>query len=220
MIKAIIFDFDGVIVESVDIKTEAFAKLFAKEGKEAVKEIVNYHLNNTGVSRYDKFKFIYKEILHRPLDNEKFLALCDKFSQLVVDSVVKAPYTKGVRGFLENNASEYQLFVISATPQEEMKRIIRERKMTHFFKRVYGAPIKKTDAVQDILIKEEIKSNNILYVGDSMSDYIAAKNNALNFVARINNNKSIFANIDCIKVKDLKNLTTIIESFNDINSAL
>ncbi len=32
MIKAIIFDFDGVIVESVDIKTKAFARLFEHGG--------------------------------------------------------------------------------------------------------------------------------------------------------------------------------------------
>ena len=63
MVKAIIFDFDGVLVESVDIKTRAFARLFESEENDAVKEIVNYHLGHAGVSRFEKFKYIYNNIL-------------------------------------------------------------------------------------------------------------------------------------------------------------
>ena len=55
MIKAIIFDFDGVLVESLDIKTRAFAKLFGPEGPDMAKRVVDYHLQNGGVSRYEKF---------------------------------------------------------------------------------------------------------------------------------------------------------------------
>ena len=143
MIKTIIFDFDGVIVESVDIKTNAFAKLFEHEGEEIVKRIVNYHLDNTGVSRYEKFKYIYKEILNRPLNDDEFQMLCNKFANLVVDGVVKAPYVKGAKEFLESYAEKYNYFVISATPQDEIEEIIKEQNVTHFFKAVYGAPIKK-----------------------------------------------------------------------------
>ena len=59
MLKAILFDFDGVLVESVDIKTKAFAKLFENEGPEIVNKVVEYHLANGGVSRFKKFDYIY-----------------------------------------------------------------------------------------------------------------------------------------------------------------
>ena len=50
MWSAIVFDFDGVILESLDIKTRAFAALF--DGfPDHTEQIAGYHLNNLGVSR-------------------------------------------------------------------------------------------------------------------------------------------------------------------------
>ncbi|MDD5437468.1 MAG: HAD hydrolase-like protein, partial [Candidatus Omnitrophica bacterium] len=84
MLRAIIFDFDGVLVESVDLKTGAFAKLFAAEGEDVVRKVVEYHLGNTGVSRFDKFRYIYKNILNRELSEEKFADLGRDFADLVM----------------------------------------------------------------------------------------------------------------------------------------
>jgi len=49
-----------VLVESTDIKTKAFAELFKSEGKAVVKKIVNYHLMNEGVSRYESLDIFLK----------------------------------------------------------------------------------------------------------------------------------------------------------------
>ena len=59
MIKAIVFDFDGVLAESANLKTRAFSDLFKGEDEETVRQIVAYHLKNAGVSRFEKFKIIY-----------------------------------------------------------------------------------------------------------------------------------------------------------------
>ena len=59
-IKAIIFDFDGVIVESMDIKTQAFAHLFRKCSEDIIKKVIQLHLDNGGMSRYEKFKISTK----------------------------------------------------------------------------------------------------------------------------------------------------------------
>jgi len=58
MVKAIIFDFDGVILESVGVKKEAFRRLF-QYYPEKVDEIVNYHMQQGGLSRYRKFQHIF-----------------------------------------------------------------------------------------------------------------------------------------------------------------
>jgi beta-phosphoglucomutase-like phosphatase (HAD superfamily) len=58
-VKAVLFDFDGVIVESVYVKTEAFRELFAGES-EYLSEILAFHLANGGMSRYTKFEIIYR----------------------------------------------------------------------------------------------------------------------------------------------------------------
>ncbi|KJU81323.1 Haloacid dehalogenase domain protein hydrolase [Candidatus Magnetobacterium bavaricum] len=212
MIKLIFFDFDGVIVESVSIKTNAFAKLFEDEGDEVVKKVVDYHIAHTGISRFDKIKHIYNNFLNRTISDECFDFLCNKFADLVIDNVIKAPYVKGAIEFLEKYYSRYTCFVVSATPYDELLKIIKQRNLTDYFKGIYGAPQSKLDIVRNILLDERVKSHNALYVGDAMSDYNAAQENKVNFIARINANESIFADVDCIKILDLRQLNIVISN--------
>ena len=83
MIRALVFDFDGVLVESVDTKTKAYAALFKDEGEEVIRSVLKYHLENGGVSRFEKFRFIYQRILCQPLSKEKFHSLCENFSKMI-----------------------------------------------------------------------------------------------------------------------------------------
>ncbi|MFT4805179.1 MAG: beta-phosphoglucomutase-like phosphatase (HAD superfamily), partial [Psychroserpens sp.] len=70
--ECVFFDFDGVIVESGDIKTEAFMELYEVHGiQEAVKK---HHLENQGVSRFDKFEWIAKNLLNETYSEEKGVA--------------------------------------------------------------------------------------------------------------------------------------------------
>jgi phosphoglycolate phosphatase-like HAD superfamily hydrolase len=57
-------------------------------------------------------------------------------------------------------------------------------------------------------------NKEIVYIGDSLSDYKAAMDNSINFIARINNNENIFKDIECVKINNLANLeNVIIENF-------
>ncbi|MGB9498885.1 MAG: hypothetical protein ACKVE4_03865 [Dissulfuribacterales bacterium] len=58
--QAIFFDFDGVIFDSVNVKTDAFANMFEVYGAEVRDAVVKYHLDNGGVSRMEKFKYYYR----------------------------------------------------------------------------------------------------------------------------------------------------------------
>ena len=213
--KLILFDFDGVLVESVDIKTKAFAQLFESEGKAIVEKVVDYHLKNAGVSRFEKIKYIYKNMLIRDLSEKTFDGLCLQFSHLVVDEVVSAPYVEGAKEFLDDYANKYSCFVASATPQDEIEAIIKRRQMQGCFKGIYGSPKKKGDIVREILAAYTLEHNEMpfnsalspqsfVYVGDALSDYQAAKDNSIRFIARITGNE--FENIDCMKMRDLVNL--------------
>jgi beta-phosphoglucomutase len=64
MLATLILDFDGVIVESIPLKTVAFSKIFSFAPPKHLDEIIAFHLENGGMSRYDKFRHIYANILH------------------------------------------------------------------------------------------------------------------------------------------------------------
>jgi phosphoglycolate phosphatase-like HAD superfamily hydrolase len=184
MIKAIIFDFDGVLVESVDIKTEAFRKLFSFSPSH-LDEIVRYHINNTGISRFEKFRHIYANILHEDLPDNKFHELSDRFSSLVIDAVVKAPCVPGAGGFLKRFFTTIPLFVISATPEDELREIIQKRQMGQFFRAISGSPAKKADNISALIRKGAIDPDKIIYVGDAVNDLNAAWQVGVRFIGRI-----------------------------------
>ena len=62
--KLIFFDFDGVIKDSNRIKTQAFQELFKEFGNKISSKVVNHHIQNMGISRYDKITYYYKEFLN------------------------------------------------------------------------------------------------------------------------------------------------------------
>ncbi|EAL7445452.1 HAD family hydrolase, partial [Campylobacter coli] len=72
-IKNIIFDFDGVILDSVELKTQAFAELFKEFPKNKVQELVKYHIQNGGISRYHKIQYFFENILCEEISDKEIL---------------------------------------------------------------------------------------------------------------------------------------------------
>ncbi|OPY36113.1 MAG: Phosphoglycolate phosphatase [Methanoregula sp. PtaU1.Bin051] len=180
----LIFDFDGVLVESVDIKTRAFQELFSFAPNH-IKEIVGYHTMNAGISRFEKFRHIYTNILHEELTDEKFQALSDRFSSLVIDAVVAAPCVPGARGLLRKFSGTIPMSVISATPEEELREIIRRRRMDLFFTRISGSPAKKADNIHALVEWEHLDPGKTIYIGDAINDLNAALQTGVRFIGRI-----------------------------------
>lgn len=175
MPKAIVFDFDGVILQSVDIKTRAFEALFASEAPEARALIVGYHLANGGISRFEKFRYAYREVLRRPLPPEDEKALGDRFNALVEEAVSVCPWVPGAREFLEARHRSLPLFVASGTPQSELRRIVERRALGGFFRGVYGTPDKKDAILRAVASALPCEPGDLLMVGDARNDYDAAR---------------------------------------------
>jgi HAD superfamily hydrolase (TIGR01549 family) len=184
MIKAVILDFDGVILESCNIKTQAFKELF-KDNPAHLDAIISYHISNSGVSRYKKFTYFYKKILNQPLTEEKLKDLGENFSQLILDEVKKCAFVPGAREFLKDFSKKIDLFVASGTPETELRAIVKERGLENYFRGVYGTPATKSEIIFKILDKENLNTDDVVFVGDSYTDYSEAFKAGVPFVARI-----------------------------------
>jgi len=184
MIKGVILDFDGVIAESVDVKTDAFRSLF-REYPKHLDTITRYHISNGGISRFDKFRHIYQNILKEDLPEDKFNELCRHFNELVVNKVIEAPFVEGARQFLDNCHGCYALFVVSATPEAEIKEITMRKDIAMYFDGIYGSPERKADLIKKILKNNNFRNNEVLFIGDSINDLHAAEEAGIRFAGRI-----------------------------------
>lgn len=186
-IEAIIFDFDGVILESVGIKTDAFAALF-KDYPQHLQSILAFHKSHGGMSRFEKFGKIYQDILCQPLSQEKKEELGRRFSKYVYQKILECPFVGGAQDFLEKYHLFLPLFIASGTPDAEMKSIVRDRGLEKYFKEVYGSPLKKKEIILKIMDDSRFKKQNLILVGDSAEDEEGARAAGIGFIWRTKEN--------------------------------
>lgn len=212
MFKTIILDFDGVILESLDVKTKAFLKVY-QDYPEYADEIARYHLQNGGVSRYKKFVHINNNIIGIPITDGEIEEMAKTFSEAVVNEMLKCPFVDGALEFLDKYSTIAGLYVASGTPQEELRLIVRKRGLTKYFSGVFGTPASKPQIIQEILDIDSIRNDEAVFVGDAMSDYEGAKDADVPFIARINRQTpdNPFLRMDVTSVINLKELDLCLE---------
>lgn len=212
MPDVVIFDFDGVLVESVNVKTKAFAALYEEYGEDIVRRVVEHHREHGGVSRYEKFRHYHSEFLGIELSENEVEELAQRFSALAEERVIAAPYVDGALEVLEQYSSRVPLFVASGTPETELIRIVEKRGMKRFFQGVYGSPVRKADIIRRILDEHNFRAAASFMVGDAMTDYLAAKETNVPFVGILNDEHGGFPE-GVVVIPTLRELPAYIESF-------
>ncbi len=126
--------------------------------------------------RFKKFEYYYKHILQKPVNQEILEALGREFNQLALTGVLTAPFVDGALETLEQLKKQgIPAFVVSGTPDEEIKAIVEKKNLAHYFLEVHGSPRTKQEIVQDIADRYGYRLGDCLLIGDAMTDYEAAK---------------------------------------------
>lgn len=180
--QALFFDFDGVLADSVMVKTKAFRALYEPYGPEIQAKVVEHHLLNGGMSRFEKFRHYSQEFCGQPLSENTARELCKRFALLVVDAVTTAPEIAGALAFVQAQSKEKPCFIVSGTPELELIQIVSNRGLTPYFKEVLGSPVGKTDNTSKLLEKYKLSPGCCLFLGDSTSDYRAAQRTGTDFL--------------------------------------
>jgi phosphoglycolate phosphatase-like HAD superfamily hydrolase len=209
--KAIIFDFDGVISESLDVKTEAFAEMYRPYGKEIEEKVRKHHESNGGISRFEKFRIYQEDYLGKEVNDTIIDRLANKFSELVMDKVIHAPYVTDADTFIRNHHEDYDFFISTGTPEQEIKVILERKGLNTFFKEVHGSPEKKPEHVKGIMDRHGYKTSEVVFIGDAPTDIEAARINGITFIGR-------FTTSDLIKAE--KHQIKDFSSFNEFLKTL
>ncbi len=194
MFDAVFFDFDGVVLDSANIKTEAFPKLYLKYGDDIAEKVRQYQLIHGGVPRKEKFKVWHSEHLGVELDEKGLDELSEQFTELVLENIMKAGFVGDVINTLEIlKLKNIPSYVVSATPTNELRKIVKGRGLENYFVELFGSDKKKYEIVDDLINKNEFRRNKCLFIGDALTDLEAATKNGTKFLGIVpKGEKSIF----------------------------
>ena len=167
------------------------------------------------MSRFHKIKYYHKTFLNIALTKKEIIELADRFSKLVIDKVIEAPFVPGVIEFIENNFKKYKLFISTGTPNDEINHILDKRNIRDYFTAVYGSPENKSRHINHLRDQYKLRSTELLFIGDSMTDLDAAIKHNIQFLLRIHeNNKAQFSKYAGKAIFDLNSLDLYIKKIH------
>lgn len=180
--KTIVFDCDGVVLDSNLVKTEAYfrtAKSLGATDAQA-QALVDYHVRLGGISRYHKFDWYLREVLHQPATQEAIQTLLDEFARELEVVLMECAVADGLPEL--RAASTANWMILSGGDQQEIRTLFAKRDLAKYFDGgLFGSPDNK-----DTVLAREKENGNLqfpaLFIGDSKYDFEAATRAGLDFV--------------------------------------
>ncbi len=178
--NSIIFDCDGVLINSNGIKTQAFYEFALPFGQDFALSFKNFHIENGGVSRYEKIKYFYENILKKNIDSEILANEAKRYGNLISENLLNAEKSSGLFK-LRNNNKHAVWSVVSGSDEKELRELLKKKGLNKYFKgNIFGSPRSKQE-----IIKQESKTilkSPALFIGDSRYDLETAKSFGIDFI--------------------------------------
>ena len=181
--KTLVFDCDGVVLNSNQLKIQAYFDVAIKFGanQAQAQALVDHHVKLGGISRYPKFEYFLREIMQQEVSEAAIHQLLSTFTvevkRLLMDCEIAPDLMK-----LRQTTPDAKWMIISGGDQAELREIFNQRNLTSLFDAgIFGSPDNK-----DQILAREVAAGNIsqpaLFLGDSRYDHIASTRAGLDFV--------------------------------------
>ncbi|NVJ91854.1 MAG: HAD family hydrolase [Methylocystaceae bacterium] len=208
--KSWFFDFDGVILDSNKVKTDAFFEAAKKYGTPAAQALVDHHVSHGGISRFVKAEYLFNDILKRPAQAGEIDQFLTDFAKAVTKGLMTCAQTPGLNSLMSGPLKNIPCHVISGSMQTELRDLMEKRDILGYFDNVFGSPDSK-----DHIFARELKNGTIqqpaVYIGDSLYDFEMADKYGLDFIfaydwTEFSDWQNFFQDKDVLIVKNLAEL--------------
>lgn len=179
--STLVFDCDGVVLDSNKVKTEAFRQAALPYGAAAAQALVDWHVANGGISRYLKFEHFLANIVPAGAQGPDLQTLLDSYARAVREGLMACDVAPGLEE-LRRQTPGARWLIVSGGDQAELREIFAARGLDRLFDGgIFGSPDSK-----DTILDRELGTGNItmpaLFLGDSTYDYRASHGAGLDFV--------------------------------------
>jgi len=182
MIQSILFDFDGVILNSMPVREYGFRQIFASFEKSSVDALIDFHNRNGGLSRYVKIKYFFELILHKHAAEEDINAYAEAFSRIMKKRLIDREYLiESTMRFIGGIYKKIPLHIVSGSDENELRYLCDKLGIDHFFVSIEGSPTPKDELVNALLQNYAYDASSVILIGDSINDYDAAVKNHIGF---------------------------------------
>ncbi len=182
MIKNILWDFDGVILDSMPIRDYGFRKIFESFPNELVEDFIKYHRMNGGLSRFHKIKYFYNTLLNKEILEEQIQDYATKFTLIMKEQLINKKYLiQDSVAFIKSAHKNYNFHIVSGSEHHELNYLCEKLDLAEYFLSINGSPTPKNTLVKHLIEKESYKKEETILIGDSINDYEAADVNGIDF---------------------------------------
>jgi len=189
--STIFWDFDGVILNSNEVRTEGFKYIFDSYSKKHIDMLINYHTINGGLSRYEKIEYFSQKILDKKLNDEEKKQYAQLYGNYCRERLCdKNLLIKNSINFISENHKNFDFHLVSASDEKELIYLCSNLDIKKYFKSISGSPVNKIKNIKRLLKSNNYIESKCCLIGDSINDKVAAIENSISFFG-FNNKKLI-----------------------------
>jgi len=208
--KVILLDFDGVILDSVPIKDQAFLNLFSDYSVEVQENARRFWASTRGMDRSKRIQQGFWECANIKPSGSDLTSLIRRYKVDIERSLISAPWIQGAIEFL-STPQTCPIFIVSAAPQIEVCNIVTSRGIDRYIHSVFGGPSSKISNIKTIFAKLDQKPEQAIFVGDTLSDFEVAAALFIPFVGVVKEGASSPFPPDVKLISDLRHLSFFLD---------
>src|SRR5690606_26813249 len=157
------------------VRNRGFELVLKEFPQQEVAQLMQFHLNNGGLSRYVKFRYFFEKIRNETISAEEVNKWASIFSDIMKSELVNPELLiTDSLNFVKDNYQNYEMHIISGSDQEELRYLCENMGLSNYFKSINGSPTPKIQLVKNVLKEYNYSAVDTILIGDSRNDYEAA----------------------------------------------